>query len=490
VKLFDRVAAVAAFNDDGQLLFGLRGDGRGWCLPGGHFNEGENPLDAAKRELQEETGLISIDMEYLGSARGSDPGISVWAFKCLVAGEPDASQDPDGEFVEFRWVDPGQIPAQIRDDLRDCPNVVLELLGVPHGKTIDTHFRKADPDFFANEAEKRTRRKARIAELATTTSGSAWNLGLQGFAIVGRDPHNRQHWRCTWLDENKQPKSHLVAATHEGALEHASTFGANLHGAPMASMKKSLEPAPFDPHQAELVRRIQDSLSDELRRPEYQGHPNRLHGHCSAATEAIYHLLGGTSGPYVPHYVHHEGSTHWFLRHKASGHIIDPTADQFQEQPPYEQGRGCGFQTPGGRPSHRAKIIIERAMNPLVKAEAAQHWRSQDGLRIPVAGTPERRTWNKKFVQGIADAFAGGEHTRLKPTMIDVEQPGLGTNMAVNRPRLQLYRRMLGAGEKLPPVVVQRSGEGWRLLDGNHRLEAARALGHKQLHALEVTPKA
>ncbi len=667
-KLYDRVAAIAAFNDDGLLLFGLRGDGRGWCLPGGHFNEGEGPLEAAKRELEEETGLIAIDLEYLGSAVGSKPGLSVWAFKCLVAGEPSADSDPDGEFVEFRWCDPGKkLPEDIRDNLRDHPNVVLDFLGVDYGQFLNkahpgpvfpglgvTDRRRQPVDIVDTKRQLRIHDKAQVqgalrhqlvgigstegplvmqgdiapgqrsnkqwediqrvpqvrekAKRALSPSISALPVGASTLAgapdSYTMTSRLREQMMGTGRSAATGPKAQFATGVHEGlhnlfrqvqdkygvqgrqnlvrnlyqawklhdpenfltvrdfmslrspinyshasetsprgdigAEEHMTTmlnylnnpeererfhdaaghdedkkraFQTSMKAAYQSLMKlaqgagktmllapghrrelewaaverglqKSLAPAPFDPHQHELVGRIQDALSDDLRREPWQGSKNCLAGHCYAASEALYHLLGGQDSGYVPQQVHHEGASHWYLRHGQTGHIIDPTADQFQDPVPYDQGKGKGFLT--AKPSHRARIIIERAMNPLMKAEAPQHWRSQDGLRIPVAGTPERRSWNQKFVEGIARTFAGGEHTRLKPVDIDVNQPGMATNMAVNKARLRLYRRMLSAGEKLPPVVVKRSGSGWRLLDGNHRLEAARALGHAKLPALEV----
>lgn len=123
----------------------------------------------------------------------------------------------------------------------------------------------------------------------------------------------------------------------------------------------------------------------------------------------------------------------------------------------------------------------------MAKAEQARYFMSKDGIRIPVNGTPERREWNRKYMQGIAGAFAGGNLKGLRSVHVPVDEPSLsGGNMALNKDRLRLYRRMLAAGDRLPPVVVQPSGTGWRLLDGNHRLEAAKALGIKRLHAVEV----
>ncbi|RFU43066.1 NUDIX hydrolase [Actinomadura logoneensis] len=52
-------AAVLATGPDGvrRLLLVERGDGHGWALPGGHIDPGEQALEAAIRELAEETGL-------------------------------------------------------------------------------------------------------------------------------------------------------------------------------------------------------------------------------------------------------------------------------------------------------------------------------------------------------------------------------------------------------------------------------------------------
>lgn len=50
-------ADAAIFNEGGEILLMERADGSGWCLPCGWVEANERPLDAALREVREETGL-------------------------------------------------------------------------------------------------------------------------------------------------------------------------------------------------------------------------------------------------------------------------------------------------------------------------------------------------------------------------------------------------------------------------------------------------
>jgi ADP-ribose pyrophosphatase len=46
-------------------------DESSWEVPAGTFNEGEDPLDCAKRELAEETGLVAARYRSLGAVHGA-----------------------------------------------------------------------------------------------------------------------------------------------------------------------------------------------------------------------------------------------------------------------------------------------------------------------------------------------------------------------------------------------------------------------------------
>jgi len=58
------VLIFAKYND--KWLLCKHKDRQTWEICGGHIEEGEQPLDAAKRELYEESGAIAKDIEKIG----------------------------------------------------------------------------------------------------------------------------------------------------------------------------------------------------------------------------------------------------------------------------------------------------------------------------------------------------------------------------------------------------------------------------------------
>ena len=119
---------IAVTRGDGRVLAFERADVPGqWQLPQGGLEAGERPLEAAWRELGEETGLGEADVELVGehpewivsewpdriAGQGARLGqVHRWFFFRIrdEAIEPK----PDGrEFSAWQWADPGWLTDQV-----------------------------------------------------------------------------------------------------------------------------------------------------------------------------------------------------------------------------------------------------------------------------------------------------------------------------------------------------------------------------------------
>ncbi|MEI5998118.1 NUDIX domain-containing protein [Paraburkholderia bengalensis] len=90
-------ATVLCIRGD-RILLVARARAR-WALPGGRIKRDETPADAARRELEEETGLAATDVIYLFQFGGSSTHHHVFLADVPTHAEPE----PMNEIARCRW---------------------------------------------------------------------------------------------------------------------------------------------------------------------------------------------------------------------------------------------------------------------------------------------------------------------------------------------------------------------------------------------------
>jgi putative (di)nucleoside polyphosphate hydrolase len=135
---------IIVLNNKNQVFVGKRKDNRGnnWQMPQGGIDEGENFINAMKRELVEETSIKSIkiikeiDRIYMYELPNNLIGI-IWKgrfrgqkqkwFITRFFGEDSEINinTKNAEFIDWKWIEPNELPDVIVNFKK---NLYIELL--------------------------------------------------------------------------------------------------------------------------------------------------------------------------------------------------------------------------------------------------------------------------------------------------------------------------------------------------------------------------
>ncbi len=126
MKRSTRVAAYAVCIRGGEVLLARWTGPRGpeWTLPGGGLDHGEDPRDAAVREVEEETGytarldaLLLVDSIHVVEGEVDHHGVRIVYAATVTGGE--LRFEVDGSTDMAAWVPLGDVPELARVDLVD-----------------------------------------------------------------------------------------------------------------------------------------------------------------------------------------------------------------------------------------------------------------------------------------------------------------------------------------------------------------------------------
>lgn len=116
------VCDILIRHQDGDFLLTLRDPNKEvypGCLEasaGGSALAGETPEQAARREMQEETGLTAGKLELIGMTRRPHGSSMIYAFLAVVNCEKDTVRLQEGETVDYRWVDTPTLLAMMKEE--------------------------------------------------------------------------------------------------------------------------------------------------------------------------------------------------------------------------------------------------------------------------------------------------------------------------------------------------------------------------------------
>jgi 8-oxo-dGTP diphosphatase len=115
------VGAVCVLQHEGAILVLRQPHRRGWSLPGGLLDRGEDPRTGVQREVREETGLVvEVGLPVATQVNAQVRRVDV-VYRVRVAQRPEVR--PGGEAQRAQWLAPAEV-------VRDCDAPTREILAV------------------------------------------------------------------------------------------------------------------------------------------------------------------------------------------------------------------------------------------------------------------------------------------------------------------------------------------------------------------------
>ena len=120
--VFHLVCDILVRHTDGTYLLMQRDPrkhyGGMWeASAGGSALQGETPLNAARRELAEETGIVASDLIEVGRITDKSKHSVYAEFLCVTDWDKDKIQLQEGETVNYRWVSTDELLSMSKNEL-------------------------------------------------------------------------------------------------------------------------------------------------------------------------------------------------------------------------------------------------------------------------------------------------------------------------------------------------------------------------------------